>query len=263
MNLVQLREAAEELETLLRLQTYPIAVKMVKGEEEIPEGIKRPMRDLGYHLSTCQVFAMARRQGIALAQLKEDMWCVEPVIGYGLAEAPAYFLDGGNRFPTSAGTPEAGRTWAQGFPRLETGRYVGVIAAPAKDADFEPDLIMIYCDPSQLTQLLSAKNWIDGLDVDCKLSGHAACVYSVVPTVETGTWQITSPCGGDRNRGLARHDEMIASLPASELPGVVTALAHAHENGHGLPAAPTMRPEYDLPEAYVRIGEMMGMDWVK
>lgn len=263
MNLVELREAAEQLETTLRLQTYPIAVKMLKSEEEISEGAKRPLRDLGYHLSTCQVFAMARRQGMTLAQLKEDMWCVEPVMGYGLAETPTYFLDGNNRFPDSASTPEAGRTWAQAFPRLNAGEYVGVVSAPAKSAGFEPDLIMVYCDPSQLTQLLSAKNWLDGLDVDCKLSGHAACVYAVVPTVQTGQWQITSPCGGDRNRGLARHDEMIISFPATALTDVVAALVHAREHGHGLPAAPTMRPEYDLPATYVKIGEMMGMDWVK
>ena len=38
MNLVQLREAGAELETLLRLQTYPIAVKMVKGEGYVGDG---------------------------------------------------------------------------------------------------------------------------------------------------------------------------------------------------------------------------------
>lgn len=263
MNLKGLREAAGELETMLRPQTYPIAVKMLKSEGEIPNGAKRPLRDLGYHLSTCQVFAMARRQGMALAQLKEDMWCVEPVIGFGMAEAPDYFLDGNNRFPDSASTPEAGRAWAQAFPRLPVGEYVGVAAAPAKVAEFEPDLVMIYCDPSQLTQLLSAKNWIDGLDVDCKLSGHAACVYAVVPTVQADKWQITSPCGGDRARGLARHDEVIASFPATALPDVVAGLVHAQKHGHGLPQLPTMRPEYDLPDTYVKIGQMVGMDWVK
>jgi len=79
MNLVELWEAAEELETVLRLQTYPLAVRMLKDEGEIPERAKRPVRDLGYHLSTCQLFAMARRQGLTLAQLMEDMWCVQPV----------------------------------------------------------------------------------------------------------------------------------------------------------------------------------------
>ena len=193
MNLAELREAAAGVEAILRLQTFPLAVKMLKSEDEVPQEAKRPLRDLGYHLSTCQVFSMSRRQGMALAQLKEDMWCVEPVLGYGLAEAPEFFLEGNNRYPGTARTPEAGKAWALAFPRLRPGDYVGVVSAPAKQASFEPDLIMIYCDPSQLTQLLIAKNWMDGLDVDSKLSGHAACVYAVVPTVQTKEWKVISP----------------------------------------------------------------------
>lgn len=263
MKLVELRETAEQLEMVLRLQTYPLAVRMVKSEDEIPEGAKRPVRDLGYHLSTCQLFAMARRQGMTLAQLKEDMWCVQPVVGYGLAEPPDYYMNGEDRFTDSARTHEAGRSWAQAFPRLRAGEYVGVVVAPAKAADFEPDVIMFYCDPGQVTQLLSAKNWLDGLDVESKLSGHAACVYAIVPVIQTGTWQVAAPCPGDRAFGLARHDEMIVSFPATALPDVVAGLMHIREYGEGLPLVLTMRPEYEMVEPYPKIGRLMGMDWVK
>lgn len=263
MDLPTFREAAAELERILRLHSYPLAIKMVRGEDEIPGDAKRPLKDLGYHLSTCQVFAMARRQGMTMAQVKEDMWCMEPVIGFGLAETPEHFLEGNNRFPSSASTPEAGRTWARAFPRLSFGERAGVVVAPARAATFEPDLVMVYCDPEQLTQLLHAKNWIDGLDVDCRLSGHAACVYAVVPTLQNNQWQITSPCGGDRARAMARHDEMIASFPASALLDLVEGTIHTQKEGKGLPLAPTLRPEYNLPTAYVAIGKMMGMDWLK
>ena len=263
MNSTTFREAAASLESILRLQTYPVAVKMLNSADEIPANAKRPVRDLGYHLSTCQVFSMARRQGITLAQLKEDMWCMEPVIGYGMADAPEYFLEGHNRFPSSAKTPEAGKAWAQAFPRLQAGESIGILVGPAKSASFDPDVVMLYCNPEQLTQILHAKNWMDGLDAECKLSGHAACVYAVVPTFQDGKWQITSPCGGDRARAMARHDEMIASFPANELLDLVEGLEHTRTEGKALPLAPTMRPEYNLPAAYVTIGKMMGMDWVK
>jgi uncharacterized protein (DUF169 family) len=39
----------EELETLLRLQTSPIAVKMLKAEADIPDGALRPRKDRGEH----------------------------------------------------------------------------------------------------------------------------------------------------------------------------------------------------------------------
>jgi len=263
VSLDELRETAAEIESLLRLQTYPIAIKMLKGEDEIPGDAKRPVRDFGYHLSACQAFAMSRREGVTVAELKEDMWCFEPVVGFGLAQAPDFFLEGNNRYPDSARTPEAGRTWAKAFPRLNVGEYAGVVSAPAKAAGFDPDLVMIYCNPGQLTQLLIVKNWMDGIDVSSRLSGHAACVYAVVPTLQTGEWAVTSPCRGDRSRALARDDEITISIPASALPLILEGMHHLRQHGWGLPYALSMRPEYALAPAYVRIGEMMGMPWLK
>jgi uncharacterized protein (DUF169 family) len=263
MEMAEIREAATGIESILRLQSYPLAVKMLRSEDEIPEGAKRPLRDLGHRLSTCQVFSLSRRQGMSLAQMKEDMWCVEPVLGFGMAEPPEYFLEGNNRYPGTASTLEAGRTWAQSFPRLPVGEYAGFVSAPAGSANFVPDLLVIYCDPSQLTQLLIARNWMDGVDQECKLSGHAACVYAVAPTVSSGQWQITSPCRGDRARAMARDDEMIASIPTSDIPAVLEGLLHVQRGGGGLPLALSLRPEYDLPPSYVEIGKMIGMDWVR
>lgn len=258
-----LRDAAEGIEGVLRLKTFPLAVKMLRSEGEIPEGARRPVQDFGYHLSTCQVFAMSRREGMTLAQTKEDMWCFEPAIGLGLAAAPEAFLAGLNRFPKSARTLDAGQTWARALPRLEVGEYVGVVSAPAKTATFEPELVMVYCDPVQLTQLLIVKNWMDGVDIGGRLSGHAACVYAVVPTLQTGHWAVTCPCRGDRARGLARDDEIIVSIPTSQLPEVLEGLLHLREDGSGLPLALSMRPEYPLAPPYVEMAQLLGMGWVK
>lgn len=79
--------------------------------------------------------------------LKEDMYCFEPVIGYGMGEPPQEFLNGENRYPGDVETREAGRRYAEQFPRLKMGEYIGVLLPTA-------------------------------------LSGHAACVYGVVPAIE-------------------------------------------------------------------------------
>ena len=41
----------KELEETLRLQTSPIAVKMLESEADIPEGAFRPRKDHGYHFA--------------------------------------------------------------------------------------------------------------------------------------------------------------------------------------------------------------------
>ena len=57
-SLSDLNSYGEELEKRLRLKTFPLAVKLLEKEEDIPEGAIRPKRDLGYHLALCQGFAI-------------------------------------------------------------------------------------------------------------------------------------------------------------------------------------------------------------
>jgi uncharacterized protein (DUF169 family) len=91
-------EIGKKMEQHLRLNTYPLAIKMLKSPDEIPEDAIRPLEKFGKCLSTCQAFTLSRRFGETIAQLLEDMWCPEPVIGFGLAEPPDYFFEGKTRY---------------------------------------------------------------------------------------------------------------------------------------------------------------------
>ena len=256
----ELNNQAVEIERLLRMKTQPLAVKMLEKEDDIPQGAKRPVKDIGHHLSLCQAISLARRQGMSIAELKEDMWCPEPVIGLGMAEAPQYFMDGHNRYPQSVRSLEAGRTWAQSFPRLEAGKYIGVAVAPLATANFMPDMFILYTDGSQLTQLLIAKNWMDGRDITSAISGHAACVYTITPVIQSGQFQIALPCFGDRRRGMATDEEMIFSGPSALLGDLLAGLKQIKKGGGGLPQPHLMLTEYKLHNSYAKIAKMIGMD---
>ena len=99
IDLDKMHRDAEDLERYLRLQTYPLAIRLLRSESEIPEEARRPKRDEGCQYNACQAFALSRRNGFTMALLKEDMYCFEPVIGYGMGEPPQEFLDGQNRYP--------------------------------------------------------------------------------------------------------------------------------------------------------------------
>lgn len=257
--MMRFSQYAEELERLVRLDTYPLAIKLLKTQVEIPQSAKRPVRDLGYHLSTCQAFSMSRRDGATVAMLKEDMWCFEPVVGFGLEKPPLRFLEGYNRFPQDVETLEAGANFAQNFPCLEVGKYVGIMSAPLEASDFEPDLVMMYCTSTQLTLLLLGIAYKDGYDVTSTLSGHAACVYSVVPVLETGKCQVALPCRGDRYAAGAQDNELIFSVPCDRLDDLVTGLKAIAKAGTRLPGYVVIQPEYQLPESYVTLGKEIGM----
>ncbi len=184
---------ARDLERLLRLQSMPIALKMVTSETQIPENALRPMKDRGHHLSFCQALAWTRRKGLTVAETQADMWCFEPVVGLGFVEPPRPFLEGHNRYPGSTRSLEAGAVWAQNMPRFEFPKYKGVVTAPLETTSFEPAIFLLYGSPAVMTQIMMAKNWLDGKDVETTMTGHAACVYYVVPAIKTGRWRMSIP----------------------------------------------------------------------
>jgi uncharacterized protein (DUF169 family) len=107
-NIAALRNCGEEIEKRIRLRSFPLAVKLLESEADIPQGAQRPLRDFGYRIDLCQGYALSRREGKTIAVFKEDMWCFEPIVGYGWAEPPQYFLEGHNRFPQDVKDLESG-----------------------------------------------------------------------------------------------------------------------------------------------------------
>ena len=259
----EMHEGALELERLLRLQSMPIALKMLRNGERIPEKAMRPMRDMGYHLSFCQALALTRRRGLTIAETQEDMWCFEPVVGLGFAKPPPRFLEGHNRYPASAATLHAGATWARNMPRFEFPAYSAVVTAPLESTSFQPDLLMLYGSPAVMTQIMLAKNWLDGEDVISTMTGHAACVYYVVPALKEQKWCMSIPCGGDLRRTGCDDYNMVFSAPAGVLADLLTGLQAIRDTGCGLPSSPSFEIEYPLEKRYVEIGKSIGMEWVR
>jgi len=258
MELSAIRAQAEELEKRLRLKTFPLAIRLLRKDEEPPEGMVRPKRDMGHHLSLCQAFQCSRRDGTPIAMLREDMWCPEPVIGFGLQDAPEYFMGGNNRYPRDVSSPEAGRVYAEELPKLPTGLYSGIMSAALHSTPFEPEIITIYCVPAQLSTLLLGHEYKDGHNLNCALSSHAACVYGVVPTLLNNRAQVAIPCRGDRYAAMAEDDEMILSLTLAEFQELMTALRYLETTGTRYPQGYRLRFEYPLPKAYEKIADMMG-----
>ena len=250
-------EYGRRIEAQIRPKSYPLAIKMLEREEDIPEEADRPKRDFGTCMSTCQCFALSRMFGATMAQLFEDMWCPEPVIGLGLAEPPQYFLDGHNRYPDGVESLEAGANWAREFPRFETGRYVGVVSAPLRTSSFEPDVAVIYCDSAQLLRLLLGIAYKDGRDITTALGGHAACVYAVVPPMLKGECQAAVPCRGDRGRAGAQDNEMIFSVPRDKIGDL--ALGLERKGTGSIPTRFSMTAEYKLSTSYAEMARLMGM----
>lgn len=250
-------EYGKKIEEQIRPASHIIAVKMLESLDDIPSGGKRPIEDYGKCMATCQAFALTRKYGETVVQLFEDMWCPEPVIGFGLAEPPKFFFEGRNRYPGGVASLEAGAKWAREFPRFEPGRYLGLVSAPIRTVSFEPDVAVIYCNSAQLLRLLLGIAYEDGRDVTTVLGGHSACVYAIVPPLLKNECQVAIPCRGDRGRAGAQDDEMIFSVPKEHLRRLAYGLEQSGTGSY--PTGFSMEPEYKLSGSYAEIARMMGM----
>jgi uncharacterized protein (DUF169 family) len=258
-----LHQAANELERRIRLQTFPIGIKFLEKESDIPDGAQRSLRDMNHYSKSCQDFAMSRRVGMTVASTFEDMYCPEAAIGFGLAHPPDFYFEGRHRFPQSVENTEAGSAWAHQFPKMKEGKYIGVVSSPLNTIHFKPDVIIMYVDAAQLRTLLIAAASKEGPELTCTIIAKGACVYSTVPPVQTGKFQVTLPCPGDSRFAAAQHDEMIFSVPMVKLQQLLNSLRYLEQWGYKLPFRFMMNHESSHPGNYTKMAHMMGMNWIK
>ncbi len=249
-----------DLLNMLVLRTYPIAIKMLKSEQEIPQGAVRPKKDLGEHYSACQAFGIVRRRGTALAMFIEDHWCFEPIIGYGLVEPPADFLDGsGSAFFIE--NREAAKKRTQEIPLIPYGTYTGMVLAPLHTANFVPDLTVIYCNATQLRHMLFAQMLKNGYRVTSTLDPIWSCVHSVVPSLLTGECEVTVPDPGEFERGAVGDDEMMLTIPTVKMEELMAGVYHYDKAGMGYRSfGRELKGDFKQPPFYRQYFEQWGLD---
>jgi uncharacterized protein (DUF169 family) len=259
--LKEYNRCGEELESFLLLRTSPIAVKMIEQEQDITAEAIRPSRDRGVHLAQCQAFAMSRREQATVALLKEDNWCWAPLIGYGLVEMPEFCTGGDVYFPHFVESREAAKRLGRAFPHLEYGKYIGIVSAPLKTAGFEPDLVLIYCNPAQIRTILLAVKYKEGALVTSEFDPIDSCIFSTVPVLKTGEYRITFPDPGEYERALTAEDQVIFSVPGSKVETLMQGLTHFEEIRLGYThLAMVMKPDFARPEFYKMLFHMWGLD---
>lgn len=258
----KINKYGEEIEQLLKLKTSPIAVKFIQKEDEIPAGAVRPKKDNGEHLAQCQAFAMSRREGKTVAILKEDQWCWAPLIGFGLVDSCAINFDHDDIGPEMKGTLQWVKGLSDDLPSLEFGKYIGVLSAPLKTAQFVPDIIMIYSNNAQLRSMLMALkfNRVE-YSVAADLEPFDSCVYALVPVLLNGKYRVTFPDPGEYERAMVGEDMVIFSMPVEKVEELVGALGNINKMGQGYTGLKkAMQSDFSRPEFYDVIFKAAGLE---
>lgn len=221
-----IREFIRTIDELLHLSTLPMAIRFVRDEQELPDGTGRPARDLGEPIRPCTAFHLVRHQGHSLAMLEEDFstGCPAGFFIFGITEPMEAWIRGDLSNGIYTGSSKAAAKMEESIFCLDPDQYKGIIMAPLAKADFEPDLVMIYCNSKQAMRLVTAATYKDGEPLEFSMAARGLCSDGVVQPFLIDRPVVALPCGGDRLFGVAQDHELVFTTPLDRLEEITKGL---------------------------------------
>ncbi|MEW6365955.1 MAG: DUF169 domain-containing protein [Acidobacteriota bacterium] len=213
----------------VRPATFPLALRLVKRGEDLPERAKRPFRDFGEKMSLCQVVTMTRRHGWAMYLGAEDAACPIQRRLFGLDSGEDDFALSHPCAPSEDLHSLAGGA-ATGSGSTLTD-YAGVLVAPIARATFAPDVFVVYGNSAQVMVLMSAWALDRPGEMPSSVSAAPDCADVLLRTAAEGRPRLILPCNGSRVYGHTEDWEMAFSTPACLIDGIIDGLVRCHERG--------------------------------
>ena len=257
---LNLKTISEALDQYVRPQTFPVAIGLIDSAGGIPGRARMPKRDLGFPIALCQGVALARRYGWLVALSNEDMLCPLGALALGFVPAKEKFLDGSFGVPFWVKDQSVRAKMAQALPRLETGKYSHILAAPINRADFEPQVIVIYGNPAQIARLIQAAIYASGEPVASSSYGGFACAEEITRPIMTQQCRFIVTGGGDRAIAQAHDDEMSFAMPMSRAKEMVDGLEATHKAGMRYPTPSFLTFKADFPVVFDQLTKYLRQD---
>ena len=239
----------------VRLGTFPVAVRMVKPGEQLPERVKRPAQDLKIKVATCQAMAMARRYGWVVAVGDEDISCPMTAVVFGFRKASDFYMKGKACAGMYTETKEAGIRSEEQVAKFSFGEFKYILVAPLHRTTFEPEVIVVYANPAQVVRLLTAALWKFGGRLTSSFGGRVDCAEEIIVPQRSGQCEIILPCLGDRVFAQTQDHEMAFSIPVNRVQEIIQGLEGTHKGGVRYPIPSFLRYTGEFPEHYTKVVE--------
>ncbi|MGD8372570.1 MAG: DUF169 domain-containing protein [Syntrophobacterales bacterium] len=250
-----LSQLADVLTQHVRLGSFPVAVRMVKTGEPLPDRVKHPLKDLKIKVATCQAIAMARRYGWVLAVGEEDISCPLTAVVFGFRPASEFYLKGGACAGMYTETEEAGKLSEEQVEKFSFGEYEYILVAPLHRTTFEPEVIVIYANPAQVLRLLTGALWKSGGRLASSFGGRIDCAEEIIVPLRSGKCEVILPCYGDRIFAQTQDHEMAFSIPMDRAQEIIEGLEGTQKGGVRYPIPSFLRYTGEFPEHYRKVEE--------
>jgi len=211
---------SQKIEQILGLDSPPLAIKIVKIEEPLPNIRSSPQRS-----RYCQLLMLARK-GQILMLTAEDLACPAAKAALGFAPMPEKIASG--EMLCSLGlfmSKEAAAKTMNMIPRIKLGSTKAVIAGPLRDFPVAQDVVVVEGLPEQVMWLCLARNFKEGGRLNFNSSIFQCCCVdvTVVPYL-TGEVNISPGCYGCREATDTPPEHMFMGIPFRLLTEMVNSL---------------------------------------
>ncbi len=247
--MADLKEVEQTLNNYIRPLTFPVAIKMLKSEAEIPEKTRRPFQQMKKRIAICQGIDMARKLGWAIAMGKEDMQCSLGAAPFGFFKNIDFFNEGNLAAGMFTASKEVGKKEEDLIDRFDFGVNSHILVAPLSRAAFEPDLLMIYGNPAQIMRLIQGALYNEGGAIQSSAMGRLGCA-AIITVIKNDECRFLVPGNGDRIFGMTQDWEMSFMIPASKVDAVLDGLAKTHKGGIRYPITSFFNFEATFPPSY-------------
>ncbi len=215
------REKVKELNKLLGIKGSPVAVKLVKSADEIPEGYSK-MSEKKRHCEFVQDARLTGNKGYATS---EEHLCKGGAGVMGIDQLPESVATGkmyhqlGN-FETAEGAQET----VAAIPKSNENYYASLYS-PLETAEYDPDVIVLVLTPKQALRVSQAYLRATGGRISSDYSGiQSLCADAVVAVAQRGIPNMTLGCSGSRKYAKIAEEEVIIGIPAKNFVEIVDAL---------------------------------------
>ncbi|MHB0870496.1 MAG: DUF169 domain-containing protein [Chloroflexota bacterium] len=217
--MVSNEELAAALESRLRLDSAPVAVKMVPAGQEPPAGLLQRTKLLTF----CQFVSASAFGGYPFWVSRRNLSCSNALVAFGMydPERDTAVMEKAVRTHVGSYAPnaEAAKKLIASKPAILPGGVEGVAVAPLAKAGFDPDAVLAIVVPWQAYFAMDDYMYATG---DAPLSlevgtNSLVCAYGAVQAGHLGKIGLTSACTGGRNYAGFERSQMCLAFPSSKL----------------------------------------------
>ena len=204
----------------VKLITKPVAMKLIKSEDEIPEGFNL----IDEKVRHCEMVRKASL-GEKFYSTAEEQMCLGGAGAIGLMEMPKKLANGEKYYSLGRFKDlETAKSLTSKLSIVED-KHWGMLYAPLDEADFKADVIQIITEPVGGMKLAQSIVYASGEKINPNFAGiQSLCGDAFAnPYIEKGV-NFTLGCDGSRKAADVKDNEMAIGISADKIDEVISGL---------------------------------------